>query len=155
VNLGTSCANLDPGISSRCFPPDLSPSSRTFVELTLVTHTVHPNKFSTNCHVPCKVLYIFALYPYTEIDSSSKFNKNCQEQYKRIQKKLTYLDARHRSGPPSSLGAQHGQLAPSVARSGRGHHSLTGRRETLALSSGAAVSTRGRPPRDSWRGGRC
>jgi hypothetical protein len=36
VNLGTSCANLDPGISSRCLSPDLSPSSRTFVELTLV-----------------------------------------------------------------------------------------------------------------------
>jgi hypothetical protein len=36
VNLGTSCANLDPGISSRCFSPILSPSSRTFVELTLV-----------------------------------------------------------------------------------------------------------------------
>jgi hypothetical protein len=34
VNLGTSCANLDPGISSRCSSPDLSPSSRTFVELT-------------------------------------------------------------------------------------------------------------------------
>jgi hypothetical protein len=34
VNLGTSCANLDPGISGRCSSPDLSPSSRTFVELT-------------------------------------------------------------------------------------------------------------------------
>jgi hypothetical protein len=33
VNLGTSGANLDPGISSRCSSPDLSPSSRTFAEL--------------------------------------------------------------------------------------------------------------------------
>jgi hypothetical protein len=36
VNLDTSCANLDPGISSRRLSPDLSPSSRTFVELTLI-----------------------------------------------------------------------------------------------------------------------
>jgi hypothetical protein len=36
VNLSTSCANLDPGISSRCSSPILSPSSRTFAELTLV-----------------------------------------------------------------------------------------------------------------------
>jgi hypothetical protein len=36
MNLDTSCANLDPGISSHCSSPDLSPSSRKFADLTLV-----------------------------------------------------------------------------------------------------------------------